>query len=249
MKKFRTLYKEFKDKVVDNYEYWLLNHALEDIGEEGYVGIMDESDDFYYNVEISKDLAIIIENLLFSQNNKSKEEHDLMIDFLKLKRLTDKRILENKFYDQDYVDEYIFEINKNNERSKTTIKLNSKLKQPDVIIEEIYTFLSDKGYTNHNKKDFKSIFLENKDNDKIIWEGSLKEIAALIISLFNKNILPKKKERGKATKLIIDNFNYKKVGDDFNEKSLNKELSEVRNDETLCREIKDFFDQLNIKFD
>lgn len=114
MEIYMKLLEEYKDKVIDNYEDWFAQDVLVDISEiGGFDTLIDENYELLFNVDLSRSLNHIIENLLYDQEEKYRDRFDecteLLTEFIKLKRITDKRILESKAYDKDYVNEYIFE--------------------------------------------------------------------------------------------------------------------------------------------
>src|SRR5690606_27745488 len=111
MEVYKNLLKEYTDKVIDNYEDWFAQEILIDIGENGgFDSLIDEQYEFGFNVDLSRSLQNITENLLYEQEEKYQLQFEeckkLLIEFIKLKRITDKRILESKAYDEEWVNEW-----------------------------------------------------------------------------------------------------------------------------------------------
>lgn len=255
MEIYNKLYKDYKDKVIDNYEYWFAQDVLIDISEGGgFDTLIDEQYEFLFNVELSRDLHNIIEELLFEQEKaenlrKSDEYKELLIQFLKLKRITDNKILESKEYDEDYVNEYIFNKYLRRESEKTdeihSIQLNVKLLTPEILITDIYTFLSDNEYIDCPIDLFKKHFLGDFAKEKILWIGKQTEITAFIQLLYDYNIISRNKERGKKVMLTIKHFDFKNSKQEFKAESIGKEFSTFKKDDTLFPEIRNFFKKLN----
>jgi|SRR5690554_12711 len=255
MEIYNKLYIDYKDKVIDNYEYWFAQDVLIDISEGGgFDTLIDEQYEFLFNVELSRDLHNIIEELLFEQEKaenlrKSDEYKELLIQFLKLKRITDNKILESKEYDEDYVNEYIFNNYLRRESEKTdeihSIQLNVKLLTPEILITDIYTFLSDNEYIDCPIDLFKKHFLGDFAKEKILWIGKQTEITAFIQLLYDYNIISRNKERGKKVMLTIKHFDFKNSKQEFKAESIGKEFSTFKKDNTLFPEIRKFFKKLN----
>lgn len=243
MKSLKKEFEKFKDKVVDNYEYWFASFILEDISEiGGFETLIDEQYEFLFNVDLSDKLQHIIVN-----NIKDFDTKELIIDFIKLKRITDKRILESNAYDADFVNEYISNIKIQNKldihNSKTPIELNSRLINKDQVLQLIFNFLNEKEYIESSLKDFKDHF-DKAEWKEITWIGKQIELAAFISCLFNYDLISQNKERGNKVPLVMQHF-YNKSGQSFKKNSLAKEFSTFKLDDSLCPEIGIFFRELN----
>lgn len=253
MEMYKMLLKEYKDKVIDNYEDWFAKDVLLDISEiGGFDTLIDDNYEFLFNVDVSKDLHNIINNLLNDEEisrGRLEEWEKILIQLIKLKRITDKRILESKAYDEDYVNEYIFE-EKPQKKVKEILplQLNNKLLNPEILVNDIYTFLFDNEYIECSIELFKKRFFENltENEKKINWKAKQLEMAAFMQLIFDYNIISSNSERKLKVRLTIDHFNFDNR--EFKSNSLRKEFSEFKKDETLCPEIRKFFEKLQIKF-
>lgn len=248
MEMYKMLLKEYKDKVIDNYEDCFAQYIIMDISENGGVfdSLIDDQYEFLFNVDLSHSLQNIIENLLddeYYEKDKKKidEYYKLEIELVKLKRITDRRIVENSAYDEKYVDEYLFD-----EKSKKIepIRLNNKLLNPEILVNDIYTFLFDNEYIECSIELFKKHFFENftENEKKINWKAKQLEMAAFMQLIFDYNIISSNYERKLKVRLTIDHFNFDNR--EFKSNSLSKEFSVFKNDETLCPEIRKFFEKL-----
>lgn len=252
MERYKELFKQFKDKVIDKYEDWFADEVLMDISEiGGFDSLIDQQYEFMFNLDLSRSLQSVINSLLYEaydiQDEKILDEYKRqLIEFIKLKRITDKRIIESKAYNQDWVNDWLFD-NKPTENELLPIELNSRLLSQDELIDDLYAYLMENNYIECSNNTFKEHFLEKSTKNKIDWIGKQSEIAAFIQLLYEYDIIPKDKERGKKIKLTSDNFYFKRNNKEFNTKSISKEFSVFKNDETLCPELRNFFKELSKK--
>ena len=253
MEVYKKLLKEYTNKVIDNYEDSFAQDILVDISENGggFDSLIDEQYEFYFNVDLSKDLQNIIENLLDDEyNEKDQKKKDkyykLVLEFIKLKRIADKRILESKAYDEEWVNEFIFDKNPQKKIETTLpIQLNNKLLNPETLINDLYTFLSENDYIKCSIDQFKNRFLGNitEKKNKILWISKQSEMAAFMQLIFNYDIISKNRERKYKVQLSNYHFAFNEPHKEF--KSIGKEFSEFKKDETLCPELRKFFEKLN----
>lgn len=246
MESYKRLFEEYKDKVIDNYDYWYMSFVLEDVLDDGCETLISGFDEIFHNMYLSKELKDIIENLLDVDNAR-----ELLIEFLKLKRITDERILESKYYDEDLVNEIIFEKENNGNNLVETgkvepININVRIKNQQKILEQIYQYLFEHQYIDCNKELFLNHFLEN-DYEKIKWLGKVKELCVVVQMFYDNDIICKHHQRGNKVPLIKSHFIHKNSRP-FNDKTLHTESSKISNDDSVCPEIRKFFKKLKIEF-
>ena len=204
MESLKKQFDGYKDKVVDNYEYWFASVVLEDILEiGGFETLIDEQYEFLFNVDLSEKLQQII------NDNLHEIDKSLLIDFIKLKRITDKRIFESRVYDKKFVEEYIFQDERNNEFNESqeveniVIQLNPRLKNREIIIEELHTFLFDYGFIEEALSEFK-IHFEKNNSGRIIWKKENESLVELILFMNFKELLnPVMKEKNRPFVPIV----------------------------------------------
>lgn len=252
MEVYKKLVKEYTDKVIDNYEDSLAKDVLIDISENGglFDSLIDEQYEFYFNVDLSKDLQNIIENLLDDEYNekdqkKKDEYYKLVLEFIKLKRIANKRILESKAYDKNYVNEWLFDIKEENAKTLQKedyekVNLNKNLLNNEDLINQIGTFLVENGYINSKKSLFNELFINNSEQ-KIIWVKGLRELA--VFSLYEKKIILNKNLPLLAITLFKTEQSTIKLG------SVRRFFTDAKDkDLYYAPEIRDFFDKLEVKF-
>ena len=269
MENYKKLLKEYTDKVIDNYEDWFAQDILVDISENGgFDSLIDENYEFLFNVDLSRDLNNIIENLLDDEYNekdqkKKDEYYKLVIEFIKLKRITDKRILESKAYDEDYVNQYIFSIYKTeknnikqlevNKLPTIPIELNQNLKDSDFIIKKLYSFLINEQFIEKSTiKDFSAHFNKKRQGvQKIHWKEENQKLIELILFLNEKEILrPVRKEINRPFVPIIINHFIDKKGNEFKSGSISSALNKKSQEKFsgFTKSFERFFNELKIEF-
>lgn len=254
MEVYKKLLKEYTDKVIDNYEDWFAKDVLVDISENGglFDSLINEQYEFYFNVDLSRSLQNIIENLLDDEYNekdqKKKDEHyELVIEFIKLKRITDKRILESKAYDENWISEWLFGIKEESAKifqkeDFEKVSLNKNLLNNEDLINQIGTFLVENGYINSKKSLFNELFINNSEQ-KIIWVKGLRELAVFVFSLYDKKIILNKNLPLLAVTLFETEQSTIKLG------SARRFFTDAKDkDLYYAPEIRDFFDKLEVKF-
>src|SRR5690606_38558847 len=241
MEVYKNLLKEYNDKVIDNYEDWFAKDVLLDISENGGVfdSLIDEQYEFYFNLDLSQDLQIIIEILLYkSEEDEEENIHKLLIEFLKLKRITDKRILESKAYDKEYVNEYLFDgksekwktfliqlnvshlFNNNLSSPRNQTRLDHFMLREDIsknFIKDLYSELKSKSFVNCDFDSFSKIFTQQQSTiEPISWKGTERQITYFINQLMN--FLDKEVDNVKYK--LIEKFFVNKKGNGFKKKQL-----------------------------
>lgn len=235
-------YSMLKEKVTDNYDFYYHAEILEDIGEDGEVTyLIDDQNEFLYNVGLSYDLKNVIDSYL-----DSKECYEYLIKLVELKKITDKRILSNPEYDENFAKEFIFDI-KDNTPIKPIINFNPTVRNKEDILNNIFIFLSSNGYLGCTKEVFISHFEPSKEwSTKILWLGNLISLVGLIDDLFIRKILPPFKKRKLRNKTVLNHF--KSENGDFNNGSVKTEGSNICQT-SKYKEIHNFISSLKVDFD
>ena len=239
---YKKEYELLKEKVVENYDYWLLKHILIDFEELGKIEyLIGEHDEFLYNVELSRELKEIIDHQLAKEHNQ-----ELIIKFLELKKTVDKRIIENSFYDEIYVNEYIFDVKKDEldyPHYKHIIQLSPNITNKKKVLKEIFIFLKNEKIIYCSEKEFVSHFEPSKNWEaKIQWNKNLISLIGLIEFMFVYDILPKYHKRKLRNKIILNHFT--KEDGDLKLGSI-KTLASELNLHKDCKPIKEFIASLN----
>lgn len=247
---YQKQYKVLKEKIVDKYEYWVLNHILEDIVDVGEVDyLIDEFDELLFNQDLSIELNQIINSYI--KEDSEIFDKELAIKLIELKKITDKRLIDNPKYDSGEVYEYIFEeildTSSNTKKEIPRIPLNSNIDSIESLIVKIYSFLKSKSYVECSEEEFTSHFLDrNQFENKINWTGpSLITLVGFVTHLFDKDIIPKHRKRKERIKILTSHFQ-------INNKPLNKGSIKTTSSNTynvkLYKEIYDFLNGLQIDF-
>src|SRR5690606_10093610 len=197
----------------------------------------------------------------YNEKDKKKidEYYKLEIELVKLKRITDRRIVENSAYDEKWVNKYIFDIQNQgskitqNEQIFSPIILNYKLSNPNYIISTLHSFLKKERFIKDcSLNDFKIHFEEKKQpKSKIQWIEENEKLVELILLLNGKNILkPIRRNKDKPFAPIIIQHFKNKHNKEFNKNSISTAISKKSNEgfSSFSKELADFFNSLKIEF-
>ena len=250
---FYKSYDYLRERVIDKYDYYYHEELLEDIGSVGEVDYLigDESE-FLYNVWLGRDIKDTIDVFINEEGN-----YDLLLKLIELKKITDKRILSNPKYDENYVNEIVFDIKNTTEKNTSPkapinkfnpiIKLNPSIKNKEELLKEIFSFLNKEGYIECSEDVFNSHFKPSKEwSTKILWLGNLISLVGLVDDLFIKNILPIRRKRRLRNKTVLNHFKSEKG--DLKEGSVKTEGTNIF-DTKRYKEIHEFITSLKVDFD
>lgn len=177
---FKERYNKLKDKIIDNFDYWLNNYIAIDISEAGEVDyLITDIDEYYFYLELEQELKFCIDDIVDSNDN------ELLIKFIELKRILNTKILDNKHFKQEDLDEIYSDIDAIEIPNYTNIRLHSNLKNPKIIIDEIYKGLFNEEYIFCELNEFSSHFFNFEKSKSIEWQSSATNLLGLI-HLMNK---------------------------------------------------------------
>lgn len=233
---YQKKYEDLKDKVIDNFNYWLDDHITTDISEVGEVDYMiTDFDEYLFCTGLEQELKFIIDDLISDGNNR-----DLLINFVGLKRILNKRMLQNPHYNEEDIDE-IYGIEKGNkENIQTYIKINSSFHNSDEILGKLHSELKSNEYIDCTLSVFKSIFQESKESTKVIWNGTILQLIGLIKLLQRKGFI----SRHSLTRpKIAFNFFKSKKGE-YKLRSIQTTSSRVEKEELSYEEIEELVEEI-----
>ena len=214
-------YKALKDKIIDNFDYWLDNYIAIDVYEAGQVDyLITKIDEYYFCLELEQELKFCIDDLIGLDKNQ------LLIKFIGLKRIVNEKIIKNKYYNEEDINE-IYGIVNENITIHNYIKLNSTIEQIENITELLHKELLKTGFIECKLKEFNLLFNDSKNHNKILWLGRQIDLLGLIFQLEKKSILSK--DNLTKSKIAFRYFKSKKG--DFNKRSLEVKSSDVVDEE------------------
>ena len=246
-------YDYLKERVIDKYNHYYHVELLEDLADDGEVNyLIGDEEEFLYNVGLSRDIKDTIDVFINEEGN-----YDLLIKLVELKKITDKRILSNPKYDENYVNEIIFDIKDTSQENTSSkppinkfnpiIKLNPSIKDKEELLKEIFSFLNKEGYIECSKDIFNSHFEPSKEwSTKILWLGNLISLVGLVDDLFVKIILPVRRKRRLRNKTVLNHFKSEKG--DLNEGSVKTEGTNIV-EPRKYKKIHEFISSLKVDFD
>ncbi len=250
---YKKEYELLKEKIIDKYDYHLSSYILEDIIDVGEVDyLIGNDDELLYNQNLSIDLKDIISSFINEESKTYTKE--LAIKLIELKKITDKRIVNNPDY--EYREAYEFIFNEKFEDSSKPVKeiihiphieLNINLTDKERVLDDVFSFLKSKNYIETSKKHFLSHFdRSQKIEEKINWTGpNLISLVGFITDLFDKNIIQRHKKRKHKNKIIMEHFILNNKNLNFN--SVKTTGSKTYNTKEY-KEINDFINKLKIDF-
>ncbi len=227
-------YKRLKDNIEDNFGYWLDNYIANDISEAGEVDyLITEIDEYYFCLQLEQELKWCIDDLINSDNK------ELLIKFVGLKRILNKKMINNKYYNDEDINE-IYGIVNENITIHNYIKLNSTIEKIENVTELLHKELLKTGFIECTFKEFNLLFNDSKNHNKILWLGRQIDLLGLIFQLEKKSILSK--DNLTKSKIAFRYFKSKKGI--FNKRSLEVKSSDVVEEEYKYQLIIDIIDKL-----
>jgi hypothetical protein len=172
---FEKKYKTLKKKIKTDFNYWLDNYIMIDISEAGQVDyLITDIDEYYFCQELESELTFCINNLI------EKNKRELLIKFTELKRINNKRIISNSFYNEDDINEIYGITNSSSKTIHPFICLHSRIKDSESLLRKLYDNLIQKGFLECNEGTFTSLFKKTESITKVVWYGRLIDILGLI---------------------------------------------------------------------
>lgn len=227
-------YKKLKEKIVDNFDYWLDNYIAIDISEAGKVDyIINEIDEYYFCLELEQELKFIIDELIYSSNK------ELLIKYVNLKRILNNKIINNKYYKQEDLNN-IYDIENKDDVAQYYIRLKSNIKNINKIKKALYNYLINERYIECPLKEFQELFVPSNKNKQIIWLGRQIDLLGLIYLLEKKNIV----SLNNFTKAKFALTYFKSTKGQYKLRSLEVKSSEIITEEYKYQGITEFINKI-----
>ncbi|GAA3579703.1 hypothetical protein [Snuella lapsa] len=178
---YQEKYNTLKEKIVDNFDYWLDSYIAIDISEAGEVDyLISDIDEYYFCISLEEELKFIIDALI------DTSERELLIKFVGLKRALNRLLLANPHYNEE--DFY----NDDSESTKSIspfIKLHPNIKNKEKTLNTLYQELKSGEYIDCTKMEFFSIFEMSNSQKKVVWLRRQIDLLGLINCLEIKKII------------------------------------------------------------
>ena len=249
-------YEALKERIIDNFDYWLNDYIARDIIDVGKVDyLINEQDEYLFCLDLVSNLKYYVDEVLIIQDD------ELLIKFIELKKYLDNKIIKNKYFDQKDIDHIFkedisFEIdnqNKHEIKHYSSIKLHNEIQlnkaekeeilipenriksffihhdiDKDKFIEKLYNLLQEYKFIESDLNSFKSIFLDDyRVAKKIEWKGTEIQITMFIATLIDNDFLDA--EVNKFKYLLLGNYFLNRKGQEFTAKQLGSVYSRNKN--------------------
>lgn len=235
---YKSKYEELKDQVIDNFDYWLDEEITTDMAEEKEVYTMiTEYDEYLFCLGLESELKILIEKLI---KDYKQEERELLVKFVGLKRVLNKRMLQNPYYNEEDIEE-IHNIKREKEdKIESYIQVNSTFTNSNELLNKLHNELLRREYIECSLFAFKSIFKDTSEQSKVVWKGTILQLIGLIKLLQRKGFI----SRHTLTRpKIAFNF-FKNKNEDFKLRSIQTTSSRVEKEKLSYEEIEELVEEI-----
>lgn len=222
---FDEEYERLYSRIIENFEVELDKYIAIDITEVGKVEyLINEFDEYLFCQNLESELKNVIDELIKSSTDE--EYNQYITKFVNLKRILNRRIINNKYFQVEDFDElYGYDPESSqNKHSKLSYlsKLDKKTTKKITLI--LYDELHRNGFINCKKAEFEKLF---STSEKIVWLGRRIDLLGLIAQLQQKKLISQN-----YSKANIAFHHFKSE----NNSQLNKRSLEVISTDSLVKE-------------
>jgi hypothetical protein len=234
----------YKEMVITKVDYHFNEYVLTDILDCGQIEyLIDEQSWFLYWLDVAEQLNSTLDLMISEYQDGKKGLRPMLNEYVSLKTIVDKKILDNSEFNKAEVFEYLgFELEKDQLNRNFSVVGSEDKKQK--IIKRMHEKLSEYGKIDETLSDFRSHFIRSSSpNKKIKWLGTEIELVAFFNRLISKGIVSKAHQYNYLKTITIHFIN--KNDNAFKERQLGVSKSKIIN-EVLYADIIDIINDLSI---